>query len=65
MDFADIWTSYFRHYPTTKFTAVADTPENKRLAQNTKKQSNVSCSDMSNDCICCAFYLRQVQTFEE
>lgn len=29
------------HYPTTKFTAVADTPENKRLAANTKKQSNI------------------------
>lgn len=29
------------HYPTTKFTAVADTPENKRLAQNTMKQSNI------------------------
>ncbi|KAL9967699.1 hypothetical protein ACROYT_G025987 [Oculina patagonica] len=29
------------HYPTTKFTAVADTPENVRLAQNTKKQSNI------------------------
>lgn len=31
----------FRHYPTTKFTAVADTPENLRLASNTKKQSNI------------------------
>lgn len=29
------------HYPTTKFTAVADTPENKRLTENTKKQSNI------------------------
>lgn len=29
------------HYPTTKFTTVADTPENLRLAQNTKKQSNI------------------------
>ncbi|XP_076092862.1 LIM and SH3 domain protein 1-like isoform X1 [Mytilus galloprovincialis] len=29
------------HYPTTKFTAVADTPENKRLQQNTSMQSNV------------------------
>ena len=37
-----IYVAYFRHYPTTKFTAVADTPENKRLAANTKKQSNVS-----------------------
>ena len=30
-----------RHYPTTKFTAVADTPENRRLAKNTKAQSQV------------------------
>eukprot|EP00794_Sanderia_malayensis_P006030 gene6030-6731_t len=29
------------HYPTTKFTAVADTPENMRLAKNTAQQSNV------------------------
>ncbi|KAJ7375417.1 LIM and SH3 domain protein 1 [Desmophyllum pertusum] len=29
------------HYPTTKFTAVADTPENRRLASNTQKQSNI------------------------
>ncbi|XP_063953579.1 LIM and SH3 domain protein 1-like isoform X1 [Lytechinus pictus] len=29
------------HYPTTKFTAVADTPENRRLAKNTKAQSQV------------------------
>ena len=29
------------HYPTTKFTAVADTPENKRLAKNTQQQSNI------------------------
>ena len=29
------------HYPTTKFTAVADTPENKRLAAQTKAQSEV------------------------
>lgn len=27
------------HYPTTKFTAVVDTPESLRLAQNTKIQS--------------------------
>ncbi|XP_071952275.1 LIM and SH3 domain protein 1-like [Antedon mediterranea] len=30
------------HYPTTKFTAVADTPENKRLAKNTQNQSKVN-----------------------
>ena len=29
------------HYPTTKFTAVHDTPENLRLAKNTKQQSNI------------------------
>ncbi|XP_041371779.1 LIM and SH3 domain protein F42H10.3-like isoform X3 [Gigantopelta aegis] len=29
------------HYPTTKFTAVADTPESRRIAENTKIQSNV------------------------
>ena len=30
------------HYPTTRFTAVADTPENRRLAQQSKNQSEVS-----------------------
>ncbi|XP_003385285.1 PREDICTED: LIM and SH3 domain protein 1-like [Amphimedon queenslandica] len=29
------------HYPTTKFTQVADTPENKRLANQTKQQSDL------------------------
>lgn len=29
------------HYPTTSFTAVADTPENQRIKQNTKVQSNI------------------------
>jgi hypothetical protein len=29
------------HYPTTKFTAVADTPENRRLAKQTANQSNI------------------------
>jgi len=29
------------HYPTTRFTAVADTPENRRLAQQTKNQSEL------------------------
>ena len=29
------------HYPTTKFTSVADTPENRRLAKNTQQQSNI------------------------
>jgi hypothetical protein len=36
-----IGTFLFSHYPTTKFTAVADTPENQRLAQNSKIQSQV------------------------
>ncbi|XP_074652007.1 LIM and SH3 domain protein F42H10.3-like isoform X2 [Tubulanus polymorphus] len=30
------------HYPTTKFTSVADTPENKRIAENTRNQSQVT-----------------------
>ena len=30
------------HYPTTKFTAVGDTPENLRLKEQQKRQSNVS-----------------------
>lgn len=30
------------HYPTTRFTAVADTPENKRLAQQTRNQSELT-----------------------
>ncbi|WP_411027485.1 hypothetical protein, partial [Salmonella sp. s54925] len=29
------------HYPTTKFTAVADTPENLRLAKQSKQQSQI------------------------
>lgn len=29
------------HYPTTRFTSVADTPENKRLAQQSKQQSDL------------------------
>ena len=29
------------HYPTTKFTAVADTPENMRIKKNTTNQSGV------------------------
>ncbi|XP_046357634.1 nebulin-like [Haliotis rufescens] len=29
------------HYPQTKHTAVADTPESRRIAENTKIQSNV------------------------
>lgn len=29
------------HYPTTRFTAVADTPENVRLAQQSKNQSDL------------------------
>lgn len=30
------------HYPTTKFTAVVDTPEGRRLAQNTQNQSQIT-----------------------
>ena len=30
------------HYPTTKFTAVSDTPENLRLKKQTAQQSEVS-----------------------
>lgn len=33
---------YFRHIPKAKHTTVAETPELKRLAENTKLQSNVS-----------------------
>ena len=29
------------HYPTTKFTVVSDTPENLRLAKQSKQQSQV------------------------
>ena len=32
----------FRHVPKAKATIVADTPEMKRLAENSKNQSNVS-----------------------
>lgn len=31
----------FRHIPKAKATAIADTPELKRIAENTKIQSNV------------------------
>ena len=31
-----------RHYPTTKFTSVSDTPENLRLKKQTAQQSDVS-----------------------
>ena len=32
----------FRHIPKAKATTVAETPELKRIAENTKIQSNVS-----------------------
>lgn len=32
---------FFRHYPKTGFTSVADTPENIRLKQQSKMQSQV------------------------
>uniref|UniRef100_A0A8B9RMZ3 LIM and SH3 protein 1 n=1 Tax=Astyanax mexicanus TaxID=7994 RepID=A0A8B9RMZ3_ASTMX len=31
----------YRHYPKTSFTSVADTPENLRLKQQSKMQSQV------------------------
>ena len=41
------------HYPTTRFTAVADTPENKRLAAQSKLQSQVSyCLHVNGTCRC-------------
>lgn len=36
------YKTYFRHIPKAKHTTVAETPELKRLAENTKLQSNVS-----------------------
>lgn len=38
------WNMFDRHYPTTKFTAVADTPENVRCQEQQKRQSNVRVS---------------------
>ena len=35
-------TPSHRHYPTTKFTSVSDTPENLRLKKQTAQQSDVS-----------------------
>merc|ERR1719336_427990 len=34
------------HVPKAKATVVTDTPENKRLAENTKVQSNISYHDV-------------------
>ncbi|XP_033111031.1 LIM and SH3 domain protein 1-like [Anneissia japonica] len=39
------------HYPTTKFTQVADTPENKRLAQQSKNQSQISYTSQSKKAV--------------
>lgn len=33
-----------RHIPKAKATTVAETPELKRIAENTKLQSNVGCN---------------------
>lgn len=33
---------FYRHYPKTNFTCVADTPENLRLKQQSKMQSQVN-----------------------
>lgn len=40
--FLNIIFIYFRHIPKAKHTTVAETPELRRLAENTKLQSNVS-----------------------
>lgn len=42
---------YFRHYPQIRHTAVAETPENRRIAENTKIQSNV-CNTISFPVTC-------------
>ena len=34
-------SAFSSHYPTTKFTVVSDTPENLRLAKQSKQQSQV------------------------
>jgi len=34
--------THFRHIPKAKHTTVAETPELKRIAENTRLQSNVS-----------------------
>lgn len=39
-----VYKTYCSHYPQIKATVVADTPENKRLDQLTKQQSQVRCS---------------------
>ena len=36
------------HYPTTKFTVVSDTPENLRLAKQSKQQSQVNKVDANS-----------------
>lgn len=38
--------SFFRHYPTTVASVVTDTPEMRRLAENTKLQSQVKQSQL-------------------
>lgn len=36
-----LFSLYYSHIPKAKATAIADTPELKRIAENTKIQSNV------------------------
>ena len=36
-----MWFLFFRHIPKAKATTIAETPELKRIAENTKIQSNV------------------------
>jgi len=40
--------TYYRHIPKAKHTTVAETPELKRIAENTRLQSNVSASNIFN-----------------
>ena len=42
-----------RHYPTTKFTVVSDTPENLRLAKQSKHQSQVNDPLLESTANCC------------
>lgn len=51
------YSFYFSHYPKVKHTAVADTPENARIAQNTKIQSQVRIR-LNAYIVCSAFMLK-------
>jgi len=41
LHYKKIWSSFPRHIPKAKATTIAETPELKRIAENTKIQSNV------------------------